>query len=143
MLANESQARIGEAGWRRNLTPLKCRFLDWWNGHTCTEASLTRADADNAHGVSETDRTAAEEPPWSSAKLQTMELIWGDGFMIPGGERYARQLLAVLALSSKKSVLDLTAGIGGCARTVARRTSTSRRVTRSSSSSVSSTGEAG
>ena len=113
MLANEAEARISGSGWRSNLTPLKSRFLDWWNGRTCTEVSEPIGAFSDAQMVSESDDTVSQEPPWSSARLQTMEMIWGEGFTIPGGERYARKFLAVLALSSKKSVLDLTAGIGG------------------------------
>ena len=73
MLANEAEARISETGWRQNLVPLKNRFLDWWNGHTSPEASQSIGDYSDAQMTSGADQSAVQEPPWSRARLQTMD----------------------------------------------------------------------
>ena len=96
--------------------PLKERFRAWWNGNDSTGTThLRRATASLAIEHSGTD----DEPPWSPARIRAIEAVWGTGFLLPGGGRFARKLLAVLAVSSKKSVLDLTADLGGTARALA------------------------
>jgi phosphoethanolamine N-methyltransferase len=50
------------------------------------------------------------------------ELLWGEGFLWPGGEEHILDLAAPLHLRRGALVLDVAAGLGGPARALARRT---------------------
>jgi SAM-dependent methyltransferase len=56
----------------------------------------------------------AEEHPhdYDTAMLEMLDIIWGDGFMSPGGPQAVRETLEGIDLHGK-SVLDIGCGIGG------------------------------
>lgn len=60
--------------------------------------------------------------PWFADFIQVKEQIWGEGNVFPGGEAYLDNLIAPLGLTKEKSVLDLSAGVGGLARKLATET---------------------
>ncbi|HKP27139.1 MAG TPA: methyltransferase domain-containing protein [Dongiaceae bacterium] len=55
-----------------------------------------------------------EEAPhdYDTAMLEMLDIIWGDGFMSPGGPRAVRETLEGIDLAGKH-VLDIGCGIGG------------------------------
>lgn len=119
MLAREIAAATSRSGLSGGLAPLTRRLASWWPGldrGASTRFGPAPGAGDLVSFRSSGDRQAA----WSAARIEAMHLIWGAGFTVPGGERYARKLLGALTLSSKKSVLDLFAGTGGTARALAR-----------------------
>jgi len=56
---------------------------------------------------------------YTATMLEAMDLIWGEGFMAPGGEGHVRQMVRGLKLCGRR-VLDLGCGQGGPACLVAR-----------------------
>jgi len=50
---------------------------------------------------------------WSSARLDVVEALWGDGFQFPGGEGETLRLVKPLGLSAASSLLLVGAGSGG------------------------------
>jgi len=52
------------------------------------------------------------EVEYSDAMIKMLELIWGEGFMAPGGPELADRLVADLDLAGKR-VLDIGSGLGG------------------------------
>ncbi|VAW12656.1 hypothetical protein MNBD_ALPHA09-2229 [hydrothermal vent metagenome] len=60
-----------------------------------------------------------DDNPWSSSRLAVIQMVWGEGFTEPGGAKFTKNLLGWLALNSRQTVLDLSAGLGGTARAVA------------------------
>ena len=56
----------------------------------------------------------AEEHPhdYDTAMLEMLDIIWGDGFMSPGGPQAVRETLEGINLAGKH-VLDIGCGIGG------------------------------
>lgn len=54
----------------------------------------------------------SEEVEYHDAMIKFLELIWGEGFMTPGGPQLIDRLVAGLELSGKK-VLDIGSGLGG------------------------------
>lgn len=54
-----------------------------------------------------------EEVEYTAGFLGALELVWGDGFLSPGGEEEMALFLDGLELSGK-SVLDVGCGVGGC-----------------------------
>jgi len=59
----------------------------------------------------------AEE--YDGRMVAMLELIWGEGFLAPGGAAYVREHLRGTSLAGK-TVLDVGSGLGGGALTIAR-----------------------
>jgi SAM-dependent methyltransferase len=83
----------------------------------------------------ETPMAEAEPPPQEAAplpvasapaneegvdlsKLELSQKMWGPGFSKPGNKEFILSLTRPLTLDSKKTMLDLTAGLGGAIRAV-------------------------
>jgi cyclopropane fatty-acyl-phospholipid synthase-like methyltransferase len=49
-----------------------------------------------------------------------MQRVWGPGFVLPGGAEFLMTLVTPLAVDSSMSLLDLSAGLGGSSRHVAK-----------------------
>lgn len=72
----------------------------------------------------DTTATAVSAYPqdyWSDARLGLKQKIWGPGFVEPGGEAFVIDLVQPCGLTSVKSLLDITAGLGGAARALANK----------------------
>jgi ubiquinone/menaquinone biosynthesis C-methylase UbiE len=61
----------------------------------------------------------AHEEEYFENMVTTLELLWGEGYMAPGGPGNVAKLLAGLATSGKR-ILDIGCGIGGPAFEMAR-----------------------
>ncbi len=56
-----------------------------------------------------------QQQRWSSGRLKITDALWGDGYLIPGGEIELLRLAKPLGLSAAASLLLLGAGSGGAA----------------------------
>jgi hypothetical protein len=63
-------------------------------------------------------RTASPDMDWSPARIQAAESIWGEGFLMPGGEADMLSLTRPLNLNSDSSLLLMGGASGGPARTL-------------------------
>lgn len=52
------------------------------------------------------------EDEYDDGTVAMLELIWGEGFLTPGGPANVRQIVAGLDLRDK-TVLDIGSGVGG------------------------------
>ena len=52
---------------------------------------------------------------WNPTRLELAELMWGKGFVEPGGETWIPKLVATLPFNPTSSLIDLSAGLGGVA----------------------------
>lgn len=59
-------------------------------------------------------------PLWSAGRIKVAETLWGQDFLSPGGVDHTTYLVKPFGITSAMSILDLAAGLGGVARTVAR-----------------------
>jgi len=59
----------------------------------------------------------ADQPPLD--KLQLAQWLWGAGFNMPGGEEHVLELVKPFALNPAMNMLDVAAGLGGPARSIA------------------------
>lgn len=59
------------------------------------------------------------EPEYDEVHMRFLELVWGDGFLSPGGPDEVRRILHGIDLCGK-SILDLGCGAGGIALQIAR-----------------------
>lgn len=60
------------------------------------------------------------KPLWSATRIDVAEKLWGKALIGPGGEDYVPDLVKPLGLDKTMSVLDLSAGLGGITRMMAK-----------------------
>ena len=60
-----------------------------------------------------------DDPEWSSARVSVAEALWGEGFLLPGGEAETLRLAKPLGLSAASSLMMLGVGSGGPERCIA------------------------
>lgn len=94
--------------------PFTDKLAAWWNGDVIATTG-PRASARPGKVVPEIDITR-----WTPERIRVVRTLWGDNFLEPGGPARARKLFAQVMPNSKQSVLDLTAGLGGTAFTLAK-----------------------
>ena len=56
--------------------------------------------------------TDSHQDEYGDAMVAMLELIWGEGYLAPGGAENVRQIVAGLDLRDK-TVLDIGSGVGG------------------------------
>ncbi|MHA1524111.1 MAG: methyltransferase domain-containing protein [Alphaproteobacteria bacterium] len=96
---------------------LSRRLKAWWHGN---EFADFQANIDeDAEDFSEDIVDPNDLETWGRVTMKTIESVWGAGFMEPGGVKVSRRVLGWLAINSRHTVLDLTAGMGGVARSIA------------------------
>lgn len=54
-----------------------------------------------------------DDPVWPSARISAAEMLWGEGYLFPGGADFTLRLAKPLCLSPASSLLLLGAGSGG------------------------------
>ncbi len=107
-------AAILGGGAGRSAYPWRQRLHAWWEGFDLPDpAEVARLAA---------ARKVAEVPaaPLSRQvdRLAISQLLWGTGFLEPGGPEHIMTLVKPFGLNLEKSMLDLSAGLGGPMRLV-------------------------
>lgn len=94
------------------------RIRHWW--HHAPEKRAPAPSPAHAINVSpeKEPKHPAEPPPLD--RLTVMEWLWGKGYVLPGGEAFVLDLVKPSGLGPSMSLLDLSAGLGGPARTIAK-----------------------
>ncbi len=113
--------------------PVKARFSAWWNGYAL-DAIPAAGPASKADGGDAQSRTSAfreeallaqaqaratPDTPWSEERRKLVQLIWGEGFIGPGGESITTELSQPMCLDSSASMIEIGAGMGGGTRSIA------------------------
>lgn len=103
--------------------PFGERFRAWWEGYEIASRKAGAAPAAEAIPDVEADLRAMRPPGtrpisaprelWSDSRRQVAQMIWGDGFTLPGGEEYVKHLVNAFALSPADSGLEFGSGLGG------------------------------
>lgn len=107
---------------------VRARLKAWWDGTdpvaapepatpAPTMATAPRAKAPHG-GAAPSAKPKLRLPP---EKLETLGLLWGEGFREPLDKNYVPDLVKPFALNEKMTVIDLGAGLGGGVRAVAER----------------------
>ena len=90
------------------------RFSAWWHGDDIS------AYVEPAPVLEDENGPVVDTAPWGPRRAALAKHLWGESFLEPGGAASARRLFAQIMPTSKQSVLDLTAGMGGTALTLAK-----------------------
>lgn len=125
-------------GWMAPGSAMRAKLHAWWEGYDYAEKS--KPDA----GAPPTQLAAAEPPPaipepihpdpirlpmdgkvivkdaWPPERMKVAQMVWGDGFTFPGGERLALELGREMGLPTGAVAMDLGCGLGGGTRAMAR-----------------------
>ena len=119
-----------------------CGVRAWWEGVDVKD--LDNIDKLRAKPATDTPPPAARKAPASVApakgggaaeakavaapaeampaanRVEMLQMLWGEGFTLPGGEEFTMKLLQGIDLQEEHPCLDITAGLGGGARAIAR-----------------------
>lgn len=106
--------------------PMKWRLKAWWKGYDIDDikARLDRGEAieevaNEPAPEAEPESDAPEAMVWDDKRLETTQLIWGEGYCGPGGSEYVTSMSKLLGMTSKMSVAVIGAGLGGPSRVLA------------------------
>lgn len=103
------------------LLPLKRMIRAWWVG-----VAVKDLDAYDKNGGKTVPKAAAAKPAVVAepavvceaaavniSRAEMLQLLWGEGFALPGGEAFTEKLLADVSVPEGHPCLDITAGLGG------------------------------
>ncbi|MHA1566897.1 MAG: methyltransferase domain-containing protein [Alphaproteobacteria bacterium] len=98
--------------------PFLERFSAWWHG-----ADSLDQQEDSVEVASTTTITVSAEPKlhWPDQRRAICERLWGEGIVLAGGLDAMEDFIKPLCLNSSMSVLDLTAGLGGGAAAISKK----------------------
>lgn len=105
-----SQA-IGRRG--RHKAPLRTRLYAWWEG---TDPDVPGDAAATTLVVD----AVVDDPVWSEQRAAVAQLIWGEDATEPGGPARTWDMVRTMGLDSSNTLLDMSAGLGGAARLIAK-----------------------
>ena len=109
--------------------PFRVKLFAWWRGYDPAdvypgdpvelEFETKRRSLDvSLTGAAKTSKT--QVPLWTADRIQVVERLWGPGLHTPGGDEHVKTLVRPFGLNPTMTVLDLGAGLGGCARLMAK-----------------------
>lgn len=97
--------------------PLGTRLKAWWSGYDVVVHQRKAAEA-----VAAPPRVVLGERdparPWQTTRVLLAQMLWGEGFSLPGGPEEACKLAKPFALDPAMTVMELGAGLGGGARAI-------------------------
>lgn len=88
------------------------RMKTWWYG-------FEALGIETATPVVDLPSRSSEEVNEAAERSKAVQLIWGDGYLNPGGPDYLLALVKPLNVNPAMSLLDLSAGLGGSTRQIA------------------------
>ncbi|HAA91466.1 MAG: hypothetical protein CMM48_17625 [Rhodospirillaceae bacterium] len=112
------------AGKTDDYVPFLIRFQAWWEG--VEPGSLMRrrqrAKPRRSKRIDVRSRQAIREVSerWTPRRIEIVSRIYGEGFIQIGGQSFMERRLESMGLDEKMSVLDMSAGLGGTSRLMAR-----------------------
>jgi SAM-dependent methyltransferase len=123
-----ARAQHGDAKPGDSYIPFLDHFLRWWHGNDATDAgddiALAEGGRDSGSDAGPGAITVDTEDDglqWTDARVAFCQRLWAsseddDEMVEPGGSAYCNTLLTPAAINSSKSIIDLSAGLGGGVR---------------------------
>lgn len=122
-----ARAQHGDAGPVDGYIPFLDRFRRWWQGDDAADAGDGIALVERGSGTgNDAGQGAITVDPadagqWTDERVAFCRKLWAtsdddDEMVEPGGAAYCNTLLTPAGINSTKSVLDLSAGLGGGVR---------------------------
>jgi len=101
--------------------PFSMRFKAWWEGVEVEDLVRLRPRfRAGPAAVIEIDNPDQPDPVrnWPKTRLDIVNRLWGKGFIYPGGRHESIRIVAPMNPDPSKTILDLTAGLGGGTRAI-------------------------
>ena len=95
------------------------RLAAWWEGVDAAAPLEAPAVAEREESAP-VERREVDLRKWSAERLEAAQLLYGRGWLSPGGEALYTELLKCLLLDANQSVVQHGAALGGLARMIAR-----------------------
>lgn len=107
-------------------TQLWVRLQAWWEGVDVEvvrrrNAKEERPSKGLSIEVAEVDPYNDPNIHWNDARIEVVEMAWGAGHSLPGGDKHVMDLVKPLLLKPEHTVIDLNAGLGGGPRFLAKK----------------------
>ncbi len=109
--------------------PMKWRMKAWWEGYDIDDVRAALASGNDVEQelqktvhVEKSNIPVGDNPEalvWDDKRLETAQMIWGEGYCGPGGPEYVASMSKLLGMSPKMSVAVIGAGLGGPSRVLA------------------------
>lgn len=87
--------------------------LDAYDRTMAKKASAASATPAAARGAAANDIPAKAEVLPELSRAELLQMIWGEGFALPGGKDFTARLMSGVELPKGAPLLDITAGLGG------------------------------
>ncbi len=101
--------------------PLKARLNAWWHGDDEVKINTGQSGPDNrAIEVDNESDNEFDKRRWSANSISMAQKLWGKGFAEPGGAGFVKKTLSLMKFESSNTILDLSAGLGGAACSLAK-----------------------
>ena len=105
--------------------PWRRRLAAWWLGYGAAEYAAWQCGNEPSGRVS-MESLIPPMPELSSvdhakARIDVLQRLFGPGFTVPGGAEHAIAMVKPFGLMPVHSLLDLSAGLGGCATAIVQR----------------------
>ncbi len=108
------------------------RFRAWWDGYELEvrsgSSSVESIDApEESRAVDEPSDQPDRFPPldrsspWPATRQKIAQLVWGEGFVVPGDAGSTAELVNAFGLDSSTNMLEIGSGAGGGTRAIASR----------------------
>ncbi len=108
------------------------RFRAWWEGYeldakpkASPDERIVAPEPEQLHAGDE----ASDEPDrytpidrsssWPETRQKVAQLVWGDGFVVPGDAKSTAELVQAFGLDSSTNMLEIGSGVGGGTRAIA------------------------
>jgi cyclopropane fatty-acyl-phospholipid synthase-like methyltransferase len=112
----------------RRAIPLKLRLQAWWQGYDAEYFAAHQNALDPASAAASSrnfqsvfDPAEKQAGDWTELRAKVVQDIWTRGFIVPGGEQYAADLLSGCGLNPAETMLEIGIGFGGSTRAIIER----------------------
>ena len=122
---------------RGGFADFKRRLKAWWEGEILKDAKPAKKDKKKKKATkakAAAPKPAApvaapapapapapvEPPPAVMTKAEILQVLWGEGYALPGGAQFTQKLIQDIKLADGERCLDIGAGLGGDACTLAQ-----------------------
>lgn len=116
---------------RGSFPDFKKRLRAWWVGVEVKDLDTLDKQRGKAASPAKAKKTNAQPKPKSPppqpapsapsmSKAEVLQMLWGAGYMLPGGDDFALKLVKGLTFHNSLPYLDISAGLGGGTSAVAQ-----------------------
>ncbi len=96
-----------------NYVNLKDRLVAWWDGANMPGGGRIADGRTNSDDPNLEITVDESDYGWSDHRIKACQMLWGTGYLHPGGESYCKRMVQPAQLEAENRVIDLTAGFGG------------------------------